>query len=125
MMVDFHDTAQRTGEALEAAAAAEARSIGGGPPRVDRLLQRPQPEGPRLVWIGYSTCSDRMGVLPSGSGAPFATPPPEPAAGGRDRHPRDPLTYTTHHTRAAQRAAAAAKRKEHQGPPRLTKHGRI
>jgi hypothetical protein len=45
--------------------------------------------------------------------------------GGRDRHPRDPLTYPTHHMRGAQRAAIAAKRKEHQDPPRPTKRGRI
>jgi hypothetical protein len=32
---------------------------------------------------------------------------------------------TTHHMRAAQRAATTARRKEHQGLPRLTKCGRI
>jgi hypothetical protein len=51
-----------------------------------------------------------------GLGSPLAAPP-ELAVAGRDHHPRDPLTYPTHHTRAAQRAVASARRKEHQGPP--------
>jgi hypothetical protein len=47
MMADFHDTAQRAGKALVAATPveAEAWSTGGGPSRVDRLLQRPRQEG--------------------------------------------------------------------------------
>jgi hypothetical protein len=47
MMVDFHDSAQRAGEVLAAAASeeAEAWSTGGGPSHVDRLLQRPRQEG--------------------------------------------------------------------------------
>jgi hypothetical protein len=77
--------------------------------------------GARPVGLDYSTGSDRRGVVPSGPGPPLATPLPEPTDGGRDRHPRDPFMYPTHHTRAAQRAATAAKRKEHQGLPRPTK----
>jgi hypothetical protein len=80
-------------------------------------------------WSGghHVRLSDSIGggTVPSGSGAPLATPSPEMAVARRDRHPRDPLTYPTHHTRAAQRAAAAARRREHRGPPRLTKRGRI
>jgi hypothetical protein len=43
MMEDFHDLAQRAGEALAAVASVEveARSTGGDPSRVDWLLQRP------------------------------------------------------------------------------------
>jgi hypothetical protein len=36
---------------------------------------------------------------------------------------KDPLTYPTHRTRDPQRAAASARRKEQQGPPRPTKRG--
>jgi hypothetical protein len=81
--------------------------------------------GGRPVGLGYSTGRDRRGAVLSGSGAPLATSPPEPAVGERDRHPREPLTYPTHHMRAAQRAAVATRRKEHQGPPRPMKRGRI
>jgi hypothetical protein len=75
-------------------------------------------KGARPGWIGYSRGRDQRGpvpsgsatpqavtggggVVPSGSGAPLVSPPPEPTVGGRDRHPRDPLTYPTHHTRVA------------------------
>jgi hypothetical protein len=90
MMTDFHDIAQRAGEALAAATTVEAevRSTRGGPSRVDRLLHRQRTEGVRPVGLRFSL-SD--------------TPPPpaELAARGHDRHPRDPLMYPTHHTRAA------------------------
>jgi hypothetical protein len=126
MMDDSHDSAQRAGEALAAASVeAEAQATGGGPvpsgsatleaaagggsSRRARLLQRQRPKG----------------ELPVGLRCSLSDTAPEPAVGGRNRHPRDPLTYSTHHTRAAQRVAATAKRKEHQGPPRLTKRGRI
>jgi hypothetical protein len=96
-MEDLHNLAHRAAEALAAAVSVEAekQSTGGGP-------------------------------VPCGSTTPqVATLSPEPAVGGRDRHPREPLTYPTHHTRGAQRAATAAKRMEHQDPPRPTKRGRI
>jgi hypothetical protein len=55
------------------------RSVGGGGGAVDR-------RGTRPVWIGYSTGSDWRGVVPSGSGAPLATPSPR-VGGGRTRSP--------------------------------------
>jgi hypothetical protein len=91
----------------------------GGPPRC------PQASTGGGLSLGDFTGSDRRGAVPSGSDAPLATPPLKPAVGGHDHHPREPLTYPTHHTRVAQRAAAAARRKEHRGPPRPTKRGRI
>jgi hypothetical protein len=130
MMEDFHDSARRAGEALDTAtsveAEAEARETGRGAASSGSATpQAPTGGGGWPVGFGDYTSSDRRGAVPSGSGAPLATPPPEPVVGGRDRHPRDPLTYLTNHTRAAQRAVAAARRKEHQGPPRPTKRGRI
>jgi hypothetical protein len=98
MMADFHDMAQRAGEALAAAALveAEARLTGGGPvPCGSASLEAATGGGARPVWIDYSTGSDRRGSVPSGSGATLATPPPELAAEGCDCHPRDPLTYPT------------------------------
>jgi hypothetical protein len=122
MMADFHDMAQHAGKALAATSSveAEARLTGGGPSHVDRLLQTLQPEGACLVWIGYSTGSNRRGgAVSSGSGAPLATLPPR-ADSRRTRSPSTrPLTYPTHDTRVAQRAAAAVKRKEHQVKDRL------
>jgi hypothetical protein len=68
MMADFHDMAQHAGKALAATSSveAEARLTGGGPSHVDRLLQTLQPEGACLVWIGYSTGSNRRGGRPVG-----------------------------------------------------------
>jgi hypothetical protein len=109
-------------------------SVSGGGGAVDQ-------SGTHPVWIDYSRGRDRRGGgVPSGSATPqvatgggrlvglrcsLSDTAPEPAAVGRDHHPRYPLTCPTHHIRAAQRAAAAAKRKEHQGPPRLMKRDRI
>jgi hypothetical protein len=128
MMEDFHDSAQRAGEVLAAAASAEAEA--------------------RSTRAGHIPCGSTTleaatgggGGVPSGSATPqvatgggrlvglrcsLSDTAPEPAAVGRDHHPRYPLTCPTHHIRAAQRAAAATKRKEHQGPPRPMKRDRI
>jgi hypothetical protein len=81
MMEDFHDSAQRAGEVLAAAASVEAevRATGGGPSRRARLLQRQRQEG--AIPSGSATPQVATGgvAFPSGSGAPLATPPPEPA----------------------------------------------
>jgi hypothetical protein len=94
MMADFHDTTERAGEALAAVESveAEARSTRGGSSRVAHPMWIGYSTGndcreAHPMWIGYSTSSDRRGAVPSGSGAPLATPPPEPAARGRNRHP--------------------------------------
>jgi hypothetical protein len=129
MMEDFHDSSRRAGQALDATASVEAEaqaaSSGAATPQAPTgvgagtsgsATPHAATGGGRHIGLGDSTDSHQRGADPSGSGAPLATPPPEPAAGGRDRHPRDPLTYPTHHTRAAQRALAASRRKEHQGP---------
>jgi hypothetical protein len=102
-MEDFNDTAQRAVKALVAAELVEeeTRSTGEG-----------------VVLSGSATpLATGEDVGPSGSDAPLETSPPEPVTGVRDHHLRDPLTYPTHHTRAAQRVAVAARRREHQGPP--------
>jgi hypothetical protein len=85
MMVDFHDSAQHAGEVLAAAASeeAEAWSTGGGPSRVDRLLQRPRQEGARPIGLGYSTGSDRRG-RPVGLRCSLSDTTPELTVGGRD-----------------------------------------
>jgi hypothetical protein len=137
-MEDFHDSSRRAGQALDATASVEAEaqaaSSGAATPQAPTGVGAGTSGSatPHAATGGGGTSGSatpqtatRGGADPSGSGAPLATPPPEPAAGGRDRHPRDPLTYPTHHTRAAQRALAVSRRKEHQGPPRLTKRGRI
>jgi hypothetical protein len=123
MMADFHDTAQRAGKALVAATPveAEAWSTGGGAvPCGSATPEAATGGGPVPCGSAIPQAATGGGGVPSGSCAPLATPPPELAVGGCDHHPRDPLMYPTHHTRAAHRTAATAataKRKEHQGPP--------
>jgi hypothetical protein len=70
-----------------------------GGPSLRSVTPGPATRGGRPVGLGDST--DSEGDVPPGSGAPLARPPIESAVGGCDRHPRDPLTYPTHHTRAA------------------------
>jgi hypothetical protein len=84
----------------------------GGFPRLDTTCRR---------GVGGGNVGGGRGA---GSGAPLATPSPESAVAGCG-HPCDPFTYPTHHTRAAQRAAEAVRRREHHAPPRSTKHDRI
>jgi hypothetical protein len=62
MMEDFHDSAQRAGEVLAAAASAEARSTRAGPvPCGSTTLEAAAGGGGRPVGLGYSTGSDRRG----------------------------------------------------------------
>jgi hypothetical protein len=72
MMVDFHDSARRAGEALAAAASveAEARATRGGLSCRYRLLKSQRSEGAHPVGLGDSTGSDRRGGIPSGSATP-------------------------------------------------------
>jgi hypothetical protein len=64
MMEDFHDSAQRAGEVLAAAASAEAeaRSTRAGHiPCGSTTLEAATGGGGRPVGLGYSTGSDRRG----------------------------------------------------------------
>jgi hypothetical protein len=105
MMEDFHDSARRVGEALDAEASVEpeARATGRGRPHRARRPTRTDRSRGRHVGLSKFTGSHQRGAgtsgsvtpqaatgrgaVPSGSGAPLATPPPPRAGGRRTRSP--------------------------------------
>jgi hypothetical protein len=90
-------------------------SVGGGGGAVDR-------GGP--VPCGSATPQAATGGRPVGLRCSLSdTPPPEPAVGGCDRHPRDPLTYPTYHTRAT-RGQHRGRRQRRRGRSTRARHDR-